>query len=134
MCSNLSLKEYYEIVDEARLLSGFFPHMLICLQKYIFNHETKQASEFQSDSNSNCFTIEVRKIKCWLSTVYYSNVDCEAIRARITLKLGRLLSFMIRKKSACVGKNPDEGRLHRSHSIPLSLNKLIITFIKLKIL
>ena len=43
------------------------------------------------------------------STVYYSNVDYEAIRARITLKSGSLLSFMIRnafpqKKSACVEK------------------------------
>ena len=29
----LKLKEYYEIVDEARPLSGFFsPHMLIFLQ------------------------------------------------------------------------------------------------------
>ena len=27
---------------------------------------------------------------------YFSNIDCEAIRAVITLKLGRLLSFMIR--------------------------------------
>ena len=36
------LKEYYEIVDEARLLSGFFPtHAEFCLQKCIYNHETK---------------------------------------------------------------------------------------------
>ena len=34
------------------------------------------------------------------SSVYISNVDCEAIRARITLKLGGLL----RNKSACVEK------------------------------
>ena len=51
------LKEYYEIVDEARLLSGFVsPHMLISLQKCISYHETKQASKFQSDLSSNCFT------------------------------------------------------------------------------
>ena len=44
--------------------------------------------------------------------VYFSNVDCEAIRARIALKLGRLLSFMIRnfcKKSASGEKNSDRG-------------------------
>ena len=47
-----------------------------------------------------------RRYKVLNSTVYFSNVDCEAIRARITLKLGSLLSFMIRNviKSACVGK------------------------------
>ena len=28
MSANGLLKEYYEIVDEARPLSGFFPHML----------------------------------------------------------------------------------------------------------
>ena len=55
------LKEYYEIVDEARPLSGFFsPHMLILLRKCISNHEpNKQASKFQSDPSSNCFTIDV---------------------------------------------------------------------------
>ena len=41
------------------------------------------------------------------STVYFSNVDCEAIIARITLKLGSLLSFIDYKcisvnKSACM--------------------------------
>ena len=52
------------------------------------------------------------------ATVYFSNVDCHAIRAQIALKLGRLLSFMVRnackvpwknenKKSASVGKHPD---------------------------
>ena len=40
----LLLKECYEIVDEARPLSGLFPDMLILLQKCISNHETKQAS------------------------------------------------------------------------------------------
>ena len=40
----LVLKEYYEIVDEARPLSGFVPkHADFILQKYISNHETKQA-------------------------------------------------------------------------------------------
>ena len=53
------LKEYYEIVNEARILSGFSPQMLICLQKCISNHETKQSSKFQSDTSSNCFTIDV---------------------------------------------------------------------------
>ena len=45
----VSLKEYYEIVDEARPLSGFFPQTYwFFLQKCISNHETKQASKFQS--------------------------------------------------------------------------------------
>ena len=48
------LKEYYEIVDEARPLSGFCPHMLIFLRKCISNHETNQASKFQSDLSFNC--------------------------------------------------------------------------------
>ena len=67
----IGLKEYYEIVDEARPLSGFVsPHMLIFLQKCISNHETnKQASKFQNDPSSNCFTIDVWNINCWLSTV-----------------------------------------------------------------
>ena len=55
----LYLKEYYEIVDEARPLSGFFPtHADFFLRKCISNHETKQASKFQSDPSSNCFTID----------------------------------------------------------------------------
>ena len=55
-----SLKEYYEIVDEARPLSGLFPtHMLIFIQECIYNHETKQASKFQSDPSSNCFKVDV---------------------------------------------------------------------------
>ena len=56
------LKEYYEIVDEARPLSGFFPaHADFFLQKCISNHETKTkpASKCQSDPSSNCFTINV---------------------------------------------------------------------------
>ena len=36
------------------------------LQKCIYNHETKQASKFQSDQSSNCFTIDVWKINCWI--------------------------------------------------------------------
>ena len=35
------------------LYQDLFPHILICLQKCIFNHETKQASKFQSDPSSN---------------------------------------------------------------------------------
>ena len=58
------LKEYYEIVDEARPLSGFFlthaDFFTACLiMKCMPNHETKQASKFQSDPSSNCFTIDV---------------------------------------------------------------------------
>ena len=42
--SNFDLKKYYEIVDDARPLSGFFPlHADFC----------------QSDPSSNCFTIDV---------------------------------------------------------------------------
>ena len=54
------LKEYYEIVNEARPLSGFFPTDAdFLLQKCIFNYETKQSSKFQSDPSSNGFTIDV---------------------------------------------------------------------------
>ena len=53
---------YYEIVYEARPLWGFSPHMLIFLRKCISNHETKQASKFQSDPSANCFTIDVFEI------------------------------------------------------------------------
>ena len=44
-----------------------------------------------------------KKMKLWN---YFSNIDCEAIRARIALKLGRLLNFLgrnaflFKKKSA----------------------------------
>ena len=48
------LKEYYEIVDETRPLSGFFS-----------NHETKQSSKFLSDPSPYCFTIDVWNINCW---------------------------------------------------------------------
>ena len=72
-------------------------------------------------------SIRKQEIKCWLWTVYFSNVDCEAIRARITLKLGGLLRFMIInaflwKKSACVGKKIliESGFHRRSHNIPLT--------------
>ena len=53
------LKEYYEIVDEARPLSGFFPTHADFVTVCISNHETKQASKFQSDPSPNCFTIEI---------------------------------------------------------------------------
>ena len=65
------LKEYYEIVDEAHPLSGFFPHMLIFLQKCISNPESKQGFKFQSDLSPNCFTIDVLKYKLLISTVYF---------------------------------------------------------------
>ena len=60
LCSS-HLKEYYEIVDEARHLSGF-------LQKLIYNHATKQASMFLNNPSSNCFTIDVWNINSWFST------------------------------------------------------------------
>ena len=47
----------------------FFPPMLICLQKCVSNHDTKQASKFQSDLSTNCFTIIVWKMLN--STVYF---------------------------------------------------------------
>ena len=43
----------------------FPPHMLIWLRRCISNHETKQASKFQSDPCPNCFTIDVWNINCW---------------------------------------------------------------------
>ena len=66
------LKEYYEIVDEACPLSGFFSNTCwFFLQKCISNHETKQASKFQSDLSSNCFTINVWNILLTFSSVYF---------------------------------------------------------------
>ena len=60
------LKEYYEIVDEARPQSGFFSHTFwFFLRKFISNHETKQSSKFLSDPSPNCFTIDVWNINCW---------------------------------------------------------------------
>ena len=53
------LKEYSEIVDEARPLSGFFPTHANFFTEMHSNHETKQASKFQSDPSPNCFTIDV---------------------------------------------------------------------------
>ena len=40
------------------------------------------------------------------SSIYVSNVDHEAVRARIALKLGRLLSFLSRN-AFLLKKNPD---------------------------
>ena len=49
------------------LCRDFFPtHADLFLQKCISNHETKQASKFQNDPSSNCFTIDVWNINCWL--------------------------------------------------------------------
>ena len=59
MSLKVDLKEYYEIVGESRPLSGFFPHMLICLQMCISNHETKQSSKFQSDPIASQSTFEI---------------------------------------------------------------------------
>ena len=41
------------------------------LRKCISNHETKQASKYQSDPSSICFTIDVWIIKCCKSTFYF---------------------------------------------------------------
>ena len=60
-CFRWHLKEYDEIVNEARPISSVSPQMLIFLQKCISNHEAKQSSKFQSDPSSNCFTIDVWK-------------------------------------------------------------------------
>ena len=46
----------------------FPPHMLICLQKCISNHETKQSFKIQSDPSPNCFTIDVWNV---LSYFFY---------------------------------------------------------------
>ena len=48
---------------EARPLSGFY-HMDddFWLQKCISTQEAKQSPNFQSDSGSNCFTIDVWKL------------------------------------------------------------------------
>ena len=59
-----TLKEYYEIVDEARPLSRFFPTHADFFTECIFNHETKQASMFQSDPSSNSFTIDFLFVFC----------------------------------------------------------------------
>ena len=65
----------------------------------------------------------LQKNKLLHATVNFSNINCEAIRARIALKLGSLLSFTIRnalkQSSICGEKIQIEGRLHwRSHNIP----------------
>ena len=39
--------------------SGFPTHADFFTEMHETNHETKQASKFQSDPSSNCFTIEV---------------------------------------------------------------------------
>ena len=43
------------------------------------------------------------------ASFYFSNVDCEAIRAWIALKLRRLCDTIMHK-SASVGENPDRGQ------------------------
>ena len=48
------------------LYQDLLPHMQTFLQKCIYHHETKQASKFLSDPSSNCFTIAVRKINCFM--------------------------------------------------------------------
>ena len=48
------LKEYYEIVDEARPLSGFFPtHADFFYRNAFLIMKLKQASKFQSDPSTN---------------------------------------------------------------------------------
>ena len=63
---NLGLfKEYYEIVDEARPLSGFFPtHAEFFTEMHTM--KLSKPPKFQSDPSSNCFTIDVWNINCWL--------------------------------------------------------------------
>ena len=61
-----------EISHLAKYYFGICSHMLICLQKCVSNHETKQSSSFRlSDPSPNCFTNDVWNINYWLSTVFY---------------------------------------------------------------
>ena len=70
--SRSNLKEYYEVVDEARPLSGIFPtHADFFLRKCISNHETKQASKFQSDPSPKLLHNRRLKNKLLNSTVYF---------------------------------------------------------------
>ena len=72
------------------------------------------------------------RVKCRKMRYKKINVDCEAIRARIALKLVGLLSFMSR--NALLFQNPHvweqmpiDGAIHlRSHSIPLIPQLLFI--------
>ena len=63
-CTNdkcFTLKQYYEIVNEARPLSEFFPTDADFVYRNASNHETKEDSKFQIDPTSNCFTIAFGK-------------------------------------------------------------------------
>ena len=69
------LKEYYEIVDEARPRSGFFLHTCwFFLQKCISNHETKQSSKFQS-WNINCWRQQFISLLsyCFFCIAFYTS-------------------------------------------------------------
>ena len=63
------LKEYYEIVNKARPLSGFVSADadLFCIS----NHETKQSSKFQSDPSSKLLHNRRSKNKLLHATVYF---------------------------------------------------------------
>ena len=74
----LVLKEYYEIVGEPRPLSGF-PYKVMLIFFYRNAFLIMKLSNPPIDPSPNCFTIDVWKIKCWLSTVYFLLSYCFCI-------------------------------------------------------
>ena len=48
-CNGADLMEYFEIVNEARPLSGFPAEANFCYRNNFHHHETKKYSKFQSD-------------------------------------------------------------------------------------
>ena len=118
-------KSYYEIVNEGRPLSGFFPHMLICIQKCISNHVSKQSSKFQSGPSYmyNCFTIDVWKINFCMQQfflsffliviyliwhIFWSVLTCDILR------IGLLSVQYLFKTIICASL-----RMKKTHQIPL---------------
>ena len=75
----MSFKEYSEIVDETRPLSGYFlTDADFFLQKCKYNHETKQSSKFQSDLACNSlFSYFLIVICISFYTKFWSIVTCE---------------------------------------------------------
>ena len=55
----MKLKEYYEIVDEARPQSGFFPTHADFFYGNAYIMKLSNPPKFQSDPSPNCFTIDV---------------------------------------------------------------------------
>ena len=99
------------------LYQDFFPHMLILLHKCISNHETKQASKFQSDPSSNCFTIDVWIIFL-LSYCFFLYLILRKFCSDLTcdiLGIGLLYVQYVFKKSVQVWK------WKKWHNIPLSI-------------